>query len=361
MSVLTIAALFGLSCKEDRVATPEPVETPVAETTRWTTQQGLPGDMVRALTWHNGTLTGAALRGSKTVGLFSLDDNTIQPIPSPTQARTHALRSVGGQLVVGAADGLWVQADGQWRALTDAPIQALFPYQQGALALVGERRKPTLYALKDSALAPLSAEPCVEPVTVLSGYDAGFWLVCRSAIFRGQDGLRPYGLEQSVLWRPAEDGSAPPVYLYDATVGPDGALYVVGKTSALVRVTADGVESIASGAFATVERSEASLFMSTFDGAVHRWSPGGGLQQLISVEGERIDAMAIDQEERLFVVSAPRSQPHRLERWSPPYDGPDRVWSLAVDQSLSPGVVAIHPDQQGGVLLETNRGLWHLQ
>ena len=333
------------------------------QTAKWTTKQGLGSNTVRGVAIKDQTIIGATEEFMKTNGLFHLQNNEITTFQSPTTTRINLIHTDKERLVMATEGGLWVQSSQKWHHLLQDPIRSIHSLGDKIFVVAQQMTEQNLYTLQDVTVSPVDEIKCQELLTILPKTDNDYWFVCRSQIFAGNNAeITKIDLRTTPLWKEATEESEnppPPVYIYDAAYGPDRAAYIIGKTNQLIQMSQSETMILGSGQFSQIVGTENSLYTTTFDGKLQRWSKDKGLQTVANYN-MRLEHLTVDHQDRIFVIVAPKQQPYRVERWSPPYDSPDRIWGLENGKALSPGVVAAHPDNQGGLLLETNAGLWAL-
>ncbi len=154
----------------------------------------------------------------------------------------------------------------------------------------------------------------------------------------------------------------PPVWLFDAARTSDGSLFLIGAHKTLVRRRGGRFETVAAGHFSELcaGPGDQELLAADFDGRLWHWD-GRRLACVDRGRGRRhLRRLTLDDRGSLWAEEdVSDGQPHAILRYDPPYtDGPRARASLGLFPGLlSPGVLALLGDGQGGCFLSTNEGI----
>jgi len=363
IGLIMVMAWCVLGCREANVDPDNGQGAMVEMTTRWDESRGLSGPWVRALAINTPTqFYGVVVQGQTVTGIASITDGTVKMLATPDpDAVTALMLDSNKSLCAGTSTGLSRLDRLGWTRLGEDPVDGMVA--SDTVVWVWGQRSGQIWVGKvvDGLVKVLPTAQCRDLVALIPAEIPT--MVCRTSVLvEGDDGFEALSTSDSPLQAveiPDVEGSPPGVWLYDGALGPAGKVYVVGRMGHIVSLSTAGMETVADGHFVAVIADEAGVFGISQDQLI-RWTPQTGLNVVIGEAQGTIAHPLLDDQGNLFVIRQPKNQPHRVERWPSPYTNADRIWSLAFESSLSPGVTEMRSDTAGGVVLATNRGLWHL-
>ncbi|NLI78393.1 MAG: hypothetical protein GX442_18390 [Candidatus Riflebacteria bacterium] len=181
----------------------------------------------------------------------------------------------------------------------------------------------------------------------------------------GPTGLKALPLKKTPLFLPPShsvERRMPPIWLYDAARTPDGSLFLIGAHKTLVRRSGGRFEVVGAGHFSELcaGLGDQELLAADFDGRLWHWDGRRLACVDRGTDRRHLRHLTLDDRGSLWAEEdAADGRPHAIVRYDPPYtDGPRARASLGLFPGLlSPGVLALLGDGQGGCLLSTNEGI----
>lgn len=203
--------------------------------------------------------------------------------------------------------------------------------------------------------------------TLLAGAEGRAWLVCEDEVIEADaQRARPVELAGTPLEnRRRERGErrSPRYWIFDAALDARGDLWLTSATRHLVRYHNRRFERVADGYFSKLAAGAGGVYVTAFDGTLRRWT---GRSLDVIWRGSRADAcgaLMVDRRGEVWLEHETDGKvPSAMMRLAP--DGRRiAAWTLkrAGSTALSPGVLAMEGDGDGGLWMSTNEGVWHLR